>query len=108
MSEQLQNFIPQLVGYRETLDQIFSKPSKTPNDLQRYFFDLLVCTSQLYLDHLFVLKDSPSVRNQANKNLPPETSRSRYQSRNESARKISSSIGVIASLEALHSRESIF
>lgn len=60
MSEQLQNFIPQLVGYRETLDQIFSKPSKTPNDLQRYFFDLLVCTSQLYLDHLFVLKDSPS------------------------------------------------
>ena len=60
MFEQLQNSIPHLVHYRETLDRIFSKPPKSPNELQRYFFDLLVCTSQLYLDYLFVLKDSSS------------------------------------------------
>ena len=60
MSEQLQNLILDLVYYRKTLVQIFSKPAKTPTDLRQYFFDLLVCTSQLYLDYLLVLKDSTS------------------------------------------------
>jgi hypothetical protein len=60
MSEQLQNLILHLVYYRKTLVQIFSKPAKTPTDLRQYFFDLLVCTSQLYLDYLLVLKVSSS------------------------------------------------
>src|SRR6267378_1141270 len=60
MSKQLHNLILHLVHYRKTLDQIFSKPAKTPSNLRQYFFDLLVCTSQLYLDYLLVLKDSSS------------------------------------------------
>jgi hypothetical protein len=60
MFEQLQNLILHLVHYRKTLDRIFSKPAKTSSSLRQYFFDLLVCTSQLYLDYLLLLKDSPS------------------------------------------------
>jgi hypothetical protein len=58
--EQLDELVPNLVRFRETTDRIFSKPPKNPAELRRYFFDMLVCTSQLYLDYLFVLKDSPS------------------------------------------------
>jgi hypothetical protein len=59
MYSQLEGLIPDLANYRESLDRIFSDSIREPEDCRRYFFDLLISVSQLYLDYLLLTKESP-------------------------------------------------
>src|ERR1700719_3606556 len=59
MYSQLEGLIPDLAKYRESLDRIFSDSIREPEDCRRYFFDLLISVSQLYLDYLLLMKESP-------------------------------------------------
>jgi hypothetical protein len=52
----IKNLPSNLSRYRKTVDQIFSPDLSNPTDWQRYFFDVLLCTSQLYLDYLLLQK----------------------------------------------------
>jgi hypothetical protein len=49
MEDLLNKLSTDCVQYREATDQIFSATLSAPTDLQKYFFELLICTSQLYL-----------------------------------------------------------
>ena len=61
MYSQLEKLQLDLVGYREAVDRIFSVTSTTPADWRQRFFEILICTSQLYLDYLLVVRDLPAL-----------------------------------------------
>jgi hypothetical protein len=50
-----------LTSYREVMDRIFSAALSNSKDWQQYFFDLLICASQLHLDYLLVMKQVPEL-----------------------------------------------
>jgi hypothetical protein len=60
MYSQVEKLPSDLASYRKTIDQIFSATFTSPRDWQRYFFEVLICVSQLYLDYLVVMKESPT------------------------------------------------
>lgn len=44
-----------LAGYRATVNRAFSRKLSRPRDCRRYFLEILLSTSQLYLDYVLVL-----------------------------------------------------
>jgi hypothetical protein len=56
MHNHLEKLLSDLVSYREAVDQIFSPAHRTHRGWQQCFLDILICTSQLYLDYLLVTK----------------------------------------------------
>jgi hypothetical protein len=59
MFDQLDKLQVDLVGYRKAVDQIFSPALTTPKDWRECFLGILICTSQLYVDYLLVMKNLP-------------------------------------------------
>lgn len=61
MLDQLKKLQLDLVSYREAVDEIFSLSPATPRAWQQRLFEILVCTSQLYLDYLLVVRNLPAL-----------------------------------------------
>ena len=61
MHSKLEKLQLDLVSYREAVDQILSLGLITPRHWQQCFLDILICTSQLYLDYLLVTKSLPDL-----------------------------------------------
>jgi hypothetical protein len=61
MFDQLEKLQLDTASYRESVDKIFSAVPLSLGDWQRYFFDVLICASQLYLDYLLVTKELPTL-----------------------------------------------
>ncbi len=58
---ELEKLSSDLVSYRKIVDRIFSADSLDLRQWQRYFFDVLISVSQLYLDYLLVMKEVPAL-----------------------------------------------
>ncbi len=50
-----------LATYRATMERIFSWKLSRPRDCRKYFLELLLSASQLYLDYLWVLNTMPKL-----------------------------------------------
>jgi hypothetical protein len=61
MLSQLENLQLDLVSYRKAVDRIFLPALTTPREWQQCLFEILVCTSQVYLDYLLVAKNLPAL-----------------------------------------------
>jgi hypothetical protein len=59
MFNQLERLQSDLASYRDAVDKIFSEAPSDPGAWQRYFFEVLICASQLYLDYLLVTRELP-------------------------------------------------
>ena len=59
MSAQLEKLLVDLASYRQAVDQIFSPLLKGPKEWRERLFEVLICTSQLYLDYLLIIKSLP-------------------------------------------------
>ena len=53
MSNQLEQLPLDISNYRESVNMIFTT-SPTPSELRSRFYDVLICTSRLYLDYLLI------------------------------------------------------
>jgi hypothetical protein len=60
MFDQLKKLQIDLIGYREAVDHIFSS-APNPKSWQECFFEILLRTSQLYVDYLLVMKTLPAL-----------------------------------------------
>jgi hypothetical protein len=58
MKDQFTKLLTGLLGYRDAVDQIFSLQLAEPESWRLAFLNILICTSQLYLDYLIVMRDS--------------------------------------------------
>ncbi len=61
MSNQLERLQSDSVSYREAVDKIFSEAPLDLRAWQSYFFEVLICASQLYLDYLLVTRELPAL-----------------------------------------------
>ena len=55
MSNQLEQLPLVISNYRESVNMIFTT-SPTPSELRSRFYDVLICTSRLYLDYLLITR----------------------------------------------------
>ncbi len=58
---QLDKLVFDLNTYRVTMERIFSRKLSRPRECRRYFLQVLVSASQLYLDHVVVMNDMPKL-----------------------------------------------
>jgi hypothetical protein len=56
MYKQLEKLQIDLLSYREAVDQIFLSVPDVPLEWRRCLSEILICTTQLYLDYLLVMK----------------------------------------------------
>jgi|SRR5579872_6078009 len=57
----LETLSADLRAYRKAMDRVFSKPPSKPRDCRKYFFELLVSVSRLYLDYLLLVTELSKV-----------------------------------------------
>ncbi|MGH9437588.1 MAG: hypothetical protein ACRD22_06760 [Terriglobia bacterium] len=62
---QLRQLIFDLREYRTILERAFSRKLSRPRDCRRYFLELLIIASKLYLDYLRILHDMRSLERKA-------------------------------------------
>ena len=61
MHGQLEKLQQDLVSYREIIDQFLSASAVTPKEWQNLFLEILVRTSQLYLDYVLTVRALPEL-----------------------------------------------
>jgi len=57
VENELQALIHDLKAYRAVMDRIFSRSLARPRDCRKYFLNLLICVTRLYLDYLTLSKE---------------------------------------------------
>jgi hypothetical protein len=62
MDNRLERLQLDLVNYRKAVDRTFSSPFTSARDWQQHFLEILICTSQLYLDYLLVTRSLPDLQ----------------------------------------------
>jgi len=61
MTASLHNLVASTTAYRATVDRLFSEPMSDPEAARKYFFELLISVTQLYLAYLLVARDRDEI-----------------------------------------------
>ncbi len=67
MYNELEKLQVDLVRYREAVDHVFGTALVTPGNWQKWLWEISICSSQLYVDYLLVVKLLPELDAVANK-----------------------------------------
>jgi hypothetical protein len=67
MYNELEKLQLDLASYREAIDHVFSSTLTTPGDWRQCLLEILICSSQLYVDYLLVVKLVPALETVSSK-----------------------------------------